>query len=461
MKKIFLSFIALVMVAMQGFAGPVDSLSTTFSGQGPVGDPDCLTYVDGEDPSVVDPGGGSSAYRNYTVSTSKITFTDATVGKATKKTFTVKGYNLTASLRLACSSDVFSIDKKVITAAQAAKGVTVTVTYSPTKQGSHTGSILIKGGGVTGTKGVSLSGTAVVRSITITPSTWDFGTVEVGQSVTKKITIKGNKTNKAITLSNWLETTGGEYSVYPTTLPASGGTVTVTFKPSAAGSSGAQFTFDSGDVYARLTVSGKAKPAITVNPSSLYFTEGASKQFTVKVRGANADVTLALSGTGAKYFHLSKTKIPKASAYNTTTVSVLCNPTSTLSKATANVVITCGNASKTVSLTYAPFQPLQISSEESDDDLDVVVEEVAEQTAMEAPANSTTAVNELAMNSRVYADGQNIVIESAVDQSAVISDIAGHARRVNLIAGSNVIPVNGNGIHIVKVGDKTTKLMIK
>lgn len=461
MKKTFISFITLLMVAMQGFAGPVDSLAVVNSRQGVTGDPDCLMFVDGEDPSVVDPGGGSSAYRNYTVSTSKITFTNATVGKETKKTFTVKGYNLTASLRLACSSGAFSINKTLITAAQAAKGVTVTVTYKPTAAGSNSGSIIIHGGGVADSKAISLKGTAVVRSISISPSTYDFGTVEVGQSVTKKITIKGNKTNKAITLSNWLETTGGEYSVYPTTLPASGGTVTVTFKPLAAGSSGAQFTFDSGDVYARLTVSGKAKPAITVNPSSLYFTEGASKQFTVKVRGANADVTLALSGTGAKYFHLSKTKIPKASAYNTTTVSVLCNPTSTLSKATANVVITCGNASKTVSLTYAPFQPLEISSEESDGNLDVVFEEGSNEITLEAPANSTTDVRELVMNSRVYGDGQNIVIESAVDQSAVISDISGHARRVSLNAGSNVIPVNGSGMYIVKVGEKATKVMIK
>ena len=143
-------------------------------------------------------------------------------------------------------------------------------------------------------------------------------------------------------------------------------------------------------------------------------------------------------------------------------MTVSCNPTSATLRGVGFVeIIFNGKVLGKVSYSYAKNQPVQISSVESDEDLDVVIEEVAEQTAMEAPANSTTEVDELAMNSKVYSDGQNIVIESAVDQSAIISDIAGHARRVNLTAGSNVIPVNGNGIHIVKVGDKTTKLMIK
>ena len=65
------------------------------------------------------------------------------------------------------------------------------------------------------------------------------------------------------------------------------------------------------------------------------------------------------------------------------------------------------------------------------------------------------------MNSKVYAEGMNIIIESPVEQSAIISDVAGRARRVNLQAGRNEIPVNASGIYIVGIREKTAKLMIK
>ena len=75
--------------------------------------------------------------------------------------------------------------------------------------------------------------------------------------------------------------------------------------------------------------------------------------------------------------------------------------------------------------------------------------------------NAVTGVDELSMAVKVYADGQNIVIESPVAQSATICDIAGRAQRVALQEGLNVIPASGTGIHIVRVGEKTTKLMIR
>ena len=85
------------------------------------------------------------------------------------------------------------------------------------------------------------------------------------------------------------------------------------------------------------------------------------------------------------------------------------------------------------------------------------------QSLMNTPsgANGTTDVNELAMDSKVYANGLNIIIESPIEQSAIISDISGHAQRVNLQAGRNEIPVNASGIYIVGIREKTTKLLLK
>ena len=72
-----------------------------------------------------------------------------------------------------------------------------------------------------------------------------------------------------------------------------------------------------------------------------------------------------------------------------------------------------------------------------------------------------TLVDEMLMNIKVYAEGQNIIIDCPVEQSAIISDISGHAWRVNLQAGRNEIPVNASGIFIVRIREKTTKLMLK
>ena len=79
---------------------------------------------------------------------------------------------------------------------------------------------------------------------------------------------------------------------------------------------------------------------------------------------------------------------------------------------------------------------------------------------MQRESGINTLVNEMLMNTKVYAEGLNIVIESPAEQSAVISDIAGRARKVNLQAGRNEIPINARGIYIVRIREKTTKLML-
>ena len=75
--------------------------------------------------------------------------------------------------------------------------------------------------------------------------------------------------------------------------------------------------------------------------------------------------------------------------------------------------------------------------------------------------NIIAGIDELSRDVKTYAEGQDIVIETPVEQSAIVSDIAGHARRVNLQAGRNVIPAGGNGVHIVRVGEKSAKLMLR
>ena len=66
------------------------------------------------------------------------------VGNPVTATFTVNGYNLTAGVNLAISGDnAFSLSTTSISAAQAADGVTVTVTYNPAAVGDHEATITL------------------------------------------------------------------------------------------------------------------------------------------------------------------------------------------------------------------------------------------------------------------------------------------------------------------------------
>ena len=75
--------------------------------------------------------------------------------------------------------------------------------------------------------------------------------------------------------------------------------------------------------------------------------------------------------------------------------------------------------------------------------------------------NGVTAVNEIAAATCIYSDGHDIIVESPVDQVVTVSDIAGRAQQVKVIAGYNVIPNPGDGIYVVGARGKTAKLMLK
>jgi len=74
---------------------------------------------------------------------------------------------------------------------------------------------------------------------------------------------------------------------------------------------------------------------------------------------------------------------------------------------------------------------------------------------------NTCSVKERSVDATIYSEGQSIVIESAVEQDAIICDINGRSRCVRVYPGRNDVPVQAGGIHIIKVGEKTAKLLIR
>ena len=115
----------------------------------------------GADPvSVTLNGTASEPARTITASTDVLNM-NALAGETATATFTVTGENLNGDLSLALNdaNGVYSINPTTISAAQAANGVTVTVTYAPTTFGNQTASIVISGGGANPVT-VNLNGTA-------------------------------------------------------------------------------------------------------------------------------------------------------------------------------------------------------------------------------------------------------------------------------------------------------------
>ena len=102
-----------------------------------------------------------AATPTLTVTPTSLNMSAKVDGTATA-TFKVTGANLTGNVTLTKSgSDVFSISPTTITAANAANGVNVTVTYKPTAYGTQTASVAVASSGAT-SKTVSITGTATL-----------------------------------------------------------------------------------------------------------------------------------------------------------------------------------------------------------------------------------------------------------------------------------------------------------
>lgn len=397
------------------------------------------------------------------VSPSPVTFSSKTVGMTHTISVTVKGYHLTGdlTLKLTGATGVFSINKTSITKSAATSGTTVTVTYKPTAAGTQTATLTISGGGLTSNKTVSIKGTSVVRTITTSPTSLAFGNVIKGKSVSKTIKVTGTSLTGSLTLS----TNSSYYTVSPTTITAAeakaGKTVTVTFKPTAEGSYSGKITISGGSAASKtVSLTGICVvPKITISVSSLHFSANDAKSFTVK--GTNLTGSLTVKSSSS-YFKVSPSTITIAEAKAGKSITVLCVVPASLQRATGTITISGGGASsKTVSVSYAKNQPVMISSVEPEGGIEDGNDELINGGLQSANGDITSSVNELAMNSRIYAEGHSIIIESSVGQEAIISDISGRAQRVNLQAGHNEIPVNASGVYIVRIREKTAKLMIK
>ncbi len=407
---------------------------------------------------------GKCIYPEITVTPNSLDFGGVVWKTSVKKTFKVTGTELTGNLSLSLTMTEdhggFDISPRTITAAEAAVGKTVTVTCSAINAGDFSGTVTISGGGAS-KKTVSLSATGVVPVINVTPSSLNFGFKGKNSTTTGTCKVFGSNLTGALTLA--ISGDDEMFSIDKTSV-SDGGSFIVTYRPTAPGDHYATITVSGGGAISKTIklIGTCVEPYITTDVNSLNFDASDVKSFKVIGTALFGNLTLTVTGSGKQYFNLRTTSISASDAASGVWVVVDCNPTNSIQHTGAIVTISGGGAEpKTVHLSYAKNQPIMIGSVLPGDEDGEIEGEGTGCVTLSALGNSTSDLGELIQEAKIYAEGQNIVIESPAEQSAVICDVAGRARTVNLQVGRNVIPVNASGLFIVRVREKTAKLMLR
>ncbi len=278
-----------------------------------------------------------------------LAFGDVTAGSTKTMTFNVQGENLEGNISLAVSGNNFSVSPTTVTKATAeGNGQVVTVTFSPTANttANYTGTITLSSSNATSVT-VNLTGRGVYTApaITANPTSVTF-TGNSGQTYTKTVTVTG--TNLQGNISAAIQNdANGFYSVTPTSFNAASTTVTITWAPTAGGTSTANLvltTTGTGANSVTVPLTGTAQgPEIVANPTSVTFTDAyATRTYTqtVTVTGTNLSQNITASISGANVYSIDRTSLSMTGG----TITVTYAPTSA-GQTTATLTLSSTGAS--------------------------------------------------------------------------------------------------------------------
>ncbi|MBR6431482.1 MAG: C10 family peptidase, partial [Muribaculaceae bacterium] len=182
-----------------------------------------------------------------TVNSTSLAF-EGYVGDTYTKTFTVTGANLEGNITISKQgSSYYTVSPTTITAANAANGVQVTVTYKPTTTGNTNAVLTLSS---TNAESVTLnitgSAQAKVPTINLDPTSLNFA-ANLSSTVSKTINVTGLFLTNNISVT--LNDNNGVFSVSPTAITASnaanGVPVTVSFNSANEGNFTGSITFAS------------------------------------------------------------------------------------------------------------------------------------------------------------------------------------------------------------------------
>lgn len=261
---------------------------------------------------------------SLTVSPASLAFGNVITGQTKAMTFNVTGTMLTANSTVSSNSAAFTVSP----ASLGTSGGTVTVTFKPTAKQAYSGTITVTNGSLTKTvalTGAGIDDPATAKVISVSPASLNMS-CSYDKTVTANFTVTGSNltTNIAVASSN-----ASVFAISPTSLPATGGTVTVTFKPSAQTSYTGTITLTAtgaDNKTVAVTGTGQALGAISLtekwNHSTKKGNATAESWDATKVRNLaygnngklylvydHADIKVVESQTGKFLYDLDKTNV--------------------------------------------------------------------------------------------------------------------------------------------------------
>jgi len=374
-----------------------------------------------------------------TTDVSEVNFDPTYTGYQTSRTILVTATNLLSDLQLSLTHDYtnsFGLSKNTITPEAAAGGVPVTVYFSPITGGGKHATLNIKSDGVE-TVSILLYGTGIKSDgyITAWPSTLSFET-QVGTPVTQTFKVTYSSAN-------------GNGGVVMISSVGCGGDMAL---DSESGDEGSLLNLNTANNLSNIT-----QTVIPFDGTNSIWRPTWRPKIIIDSLPLVLVKSLVLELSGYDCFEITPKRIRLSSVPCSEYVTVTYHP-ECVGEHDANINIKMslfGGSARPfiVTLHGTATAPLNAPAYDNEGN-DLMI--------TRSGSSINTLVNDMSMKDvRIFAEGLNIIIDSPEAEKAIISDIAGHAWKVNLQAGHNEIPVNASGVYIVRIREKTTKLMLK
>ena len=308
---------------------------------------------------------GTATQAGLSVSPTSFNFGSVVDGQTKSQLFTVTNTG-TASLTIAqltvsgAGYSASGLNTPVTIAA--GKTATFSVLFAPTTAGSLNGSVSISSNASNSPTAVALSGTGVAATVTVsaTPSSLSFGSVNAGSSSAKSVTLtNGGNTNVTISQIsvNAKDVTASGITAPMTLTPGQTAALSLTFSPTAAETVTGNVTVTNSQGSSTvIPVNGTGvQAAMSVTPASVSFGN-------VTVGSPNSQ-TIQLSNTGTGVLTITQLSVT-GSGFSTSTVNLplSLNPGASTTFNTQFAPQAAGSASGSVSLvSNAPSSPNTIS----------------------------------------------------------------------------------------------------
>ncbi len=235
---------------------------------------------------------------------------------------------------------------------------TFSVSFDPSAPGSASGSVAVAGD--SSAPPLPLSGTGMGAQINVSPASLDFGTVQVGQSATKTLTI-GNSGNAAAVISQLNVSGDAAFTYSGVTLPATiqpnaSVQVNVTYAPTSATDPSATLVLVANtpqSISVNLVGSASGGSDLVASPGSLDFGSLAA--------GQTATQTLTLTDTGTVAATITQIQVNGATDFSYSGANL---PLSIAPNASATLSVTYSapaSGSSSATLVVTDGQPLPLS----------------------------------------------------------------------------------------------------